>query len=216
MLNTKIRSADLVTYVRTALIIAVAYLIIVKFNAAAVILILAIAMLSDAIDGYFAVREESRGKIGFITYAKATMGNKKEWKIVHEIKQRAGSSAPYGPRIDIAGDRISEYALWMTFTFLHIVPLFVLFIVLIRHSFADALLGSRGTSSKMHSKLARALYASNISRAGIQITKFVTFSYLALVYILAYPLWIGYILIGILVFYIIARGIAEIYEALHS
>jgi phosphatidylglycerophosphate synthase len=213
---TKIRSADLVTYLRTALIIVVAYLVIVKFNAFAIIILLAVAMLSDAIDGYFAVREESKGKIGFITYVRAATGNKKEWDVVHKIKQRVGESAPYGPRIDIAGDRISEYVLWVTFTFLHIVPLFVLFIIIIRHSFADALLGAKGTSSKMHSRIARSLYASNVSRAGIQITKFVTFAYLALVYVLSYPLWIGYVLIGILTAYILIRGVAEIYEALHS
>jgi phosphatidylglycerophosphate synthase len=206
----------LVTYLRTALIIALAYLVIIKFNAFIIITLLAIAMLSDAIDGFFAVRDESKGRIGFITYVKATTGNKKQWEIVHKVKQHASKSAPYGPRIDIAGDRISEYVLWVTFTFLHIVPLFILFIIIIRHSFADALLGAKGTSSKMHSKIARALYASNISRAGIQITKFVTFSYLALVYVLSYPIWIGYILIGILTIYILARGVAEIYEALHE
>jgi phosphatidylglycerophosphate synthase len=212
----KVRSADLVTYLRTALVIALAYLVIVKFNAFLIIILLAIAMLSDAIDGYFAVRDESKGRIGFITYLKATTGNKKQWEIVHKIKQRVSKSAPYGPRIDIAGDRISEYVLWVTFAFLHIVPLFILFAIIIRHSFADALLGAKGTSSKMHSKIAKTLYASNISRAGIQITKFVTFSYLTLVYVLSYPLWIGYVLIGILTVYIIARGIAEIYEALHN
>ncbi len=212
----RIRSADLVTYLRTALIIALAYLVIVRFNAFIIIFLLAVAMLSDAIDGYFAVREESNGKIGFITYVRAATGNKKEWDIVHKIKQKASESAPYGPRIDIAGDRISEYVLWVTFTYLGIVPLFVLFIIIIRHSFADALLGAKGTSSKMHSKIARALYASNASRAGIQITKFVTFAYLTLVYVLEYPLWIGYILIGILTAYILIRGIAEIYEATHG
>ncbi|MEM0202314.1 MAG: CDP-alcohol phosphatidyltransferase family protein, partial [Candidatus Micrarchaeaceae archaeon] len=76
---TKIRSADLVTYIRTALVIIVAYLVIAKFNAFAIIILLAIAMLSDAIDGYFAVREESKGKISFITYVRAATGNKKEW-----------------------------------------------------------------------------------------------------------------------------------------
>jgi len=212
----RIRSADLVTYLRTALIIALAYLVIVRFNAFIIIFLLAVAMLSDAIDGYFAVREESNGKIGFITYVRAATGNKKEWDIVHKIKQKASESAPYGPRIDIAGDRISEYVLWVTFTYLGIVPLFVLFIIIIRHSFADALLGAKGTSSRMHSKIARALYASNASRAGIQITKFVTFAYLTLVYVLEYPLWIGYILIGILTAYILIRGIAEIYEATHG
>ena len=213
---TKIRSADLVTYIRTALIIVVAYLVIVKFNAFAIIVLLAVAMLSDAIDGYFAVRDESKGKIGFVTYVRAATGDKRKWDIVHKIKQRVGKSAPYGPRIDIAGDRISEYVLWVTFAFLHIVPLFILFIIIIRHSFADALLGAKGTSSKMHSRIARSLYASNISRAGIQITKFVTFAYLVLVFVLSYPLWIGYVLIGILTAYILIRGVAEIFEVLHS
>ncbi|MCL4372108.1 hypothetical protein M1373_02185 [Candidatus Marsarchaeota archaeon] len=210
----KIRSADMVTYIRTAMIILVAYLVIIKFNAIAIILLLAVALLSDAIDGYFAVREASSGRVGFITYIRAATGSKKEWERVHEIKQHASSIAPYGPRIDIAGDRVTEYALWVTFAFLHIVPLFVLFIIIIRHSFADALLGAKGTSSKMHSRIARALYASNASRAGIQITKFVTFAYLVLVYVVSYPIWIGYVLIGLLTAYILLRGAAEIYESL--
>lgn len=206
----------MVTYLRTALVIIVAYLVIFKFNPYLIIFLLAVAMLSDAIDGYFAVRDESKGKISFFTYVKATTGNKRAWEAVHTIKQNVSKSAPYGPRIDVAGDRISEYVLWVTFAFLGIVPLFILFVIIIRHSFADALLGARGTSSKMHSKIAKALYASNASRAGIQITKFVAFSYLVLVYVAKYPLWLGYVLIGILTIYILARGVAEIYEAMHS
>ncbi len=200
----KIRSADMVTYLRTALIILVAYLVIVRFNDVVIIVLFAIAILSDAIDGYFAVREASNGKISFLTYFRATTGNKTAWAKVHAIKQKASKSAPYGPRIDIAGDRISEYVLWVTFVFLHIVPLFILFIIIIRHSFADALLGAKGTSSKMKSKIAKVIYASNASRAGIQITKFVTFSYLVLVYVASFPISIGYVLIGILTVYIVA------------
>ncbi len=207
------RSADAVTVLRTAAIIVIAYLVLLKVNAFLLIFLFAIAIISDALDGFFAVREVSKGKVGITEYAKGALGNIKIRTRMSEYKHKVSRLAPSGARIDVAGDRITEYVMWILFAFLHIVPLFVIFIIVIRHSFADALLASKGTSSKMKSKFAKAVYASNISRFGINALKFLTFSYLMLIYIYSYPLWIGYVLIAALVIYIVMRGIAEVYEA---
>ncbi len=210
------RKADLTTYIRTAIMILIVYLIVIKFDPLFTIILFALDLASDALDGFFAVSEASKGKIGFITYIKSTMGNKDMYKKVVAYKHAVSKIAPYGPRLDIAGDRVTEYALWAVFVFLHVLPLFVILIIIVRHSFADALLGAKGTSSKMKSKFTDMIFSSNFSRAGIQITKFVTFSYLILVWDLNYPILIGYILTAILVTYIVIRGISEIYEGFKS
>ncbi len=210
------RKADLTTYIRTAVMILVAYLIIIKFNPVITIIIFGLDLASDAIDGFFAVSEVSKGKINFITYLRSALGNKELKKEVRSYKEAVSKVAPYGPRLDIAGDRVTEYVMWVTFIFLHVLPLFVIFIIIIRHSFADALIGVKGTSSKMKSKFTEKVFSSNISRASIQALKFITFSYLALVWILDYPILIGYVLTTILVAYILVRGASEIYEGFKS
>ncbi|MDE1761798.1 MAG: CDP-alcohol phosphatidyltransferase family protein [Candidatus Micrarchaeota archaeon] len=119
----------------------------------------------------------------------------------------------FGPRLDVAGDRVTEYVFWIVFVVLNIVPIFILFIIVLRHSFVDAFMASKGTSSKMKTGFARRIYASDLFRGGIGVVKAVTFSYLTLVYLASWPLWIGYALVAILVVYILVRGIAEIYES---
>ncbi len=209
-----LRSADATTIVRTLLVVLLAYMVIVKFNVIVDIALFALIIVMDALDGFFAVREESRGAISFAYYLRAALGNAKAHAKVKKVKLALSKSAPHGARFDVAGDRIVEYVPWIVFTYLHVLPLFLIFIVVIRHSFADALLGSRGTSSKMKSAFAKAVYASNASRFGINALKFITFSYLMLVYVLAYPSWVGLLLAALLVVYILARGAAEIYEVL--
>jgi len=210
------RSADIVEAIRIAMIMLAAYLIIARFNAIAVVAILAIAFILDAVDGYFAVYEQSKGKINFIAYLASVMGDAAAKSQVNKYKAGVSKSAFYGPRMDVAGDRITEYALFAVFVYLHIVPLFVLFTVIIVHSIADAMFGAKGTSSKMKSKFAKLVYSSNISRAGINVVKVVTFVYLSLVYLANWPILIGYVLVGVLVVYIVLRGTAEIYESIKS
>ena len=113
----------------------------------------------------------------------------------------------------IAGDRVVEYSFWIVYTYVNVIPLFVLLIIVLRHSFVDALMGSKGTSSKMKTKFGNFMYASTIGRGGINVLKFLTFSYLAFVYIWNAPLIIGYILTAALVLYIMLRGLAEIMES---
>ncbi len=182
--------ADAITLFRTAMVFLVAYLILIRFNAYATILIIAIMFVLDFADGYAAKKELKKKK-------------KLSW---------------YGKRLDVAGDRVTEYVFWILFGFLGIVPLFIIFLIVLRHSFADALMGARGTSSKMKSSFARLFYTSNISRGGIGVVKFITFSYLSWAYItnnlFGRYLLFAYALVGILFAYIMLRGIAEIYEVI--
>ncbi len=208
------RAADAATYFRTLLGIATAYLVIAKISPIVIAILIAVTILLDAVDGYLAVWESSRGKVSFASYLRASMGNAKAMAVVHSFKSKSHKAASYGPRIDVAGDRVIEYVFWALFTYLRVIPLFVLVLIIVRHSFADAFMASRGTSSKMKTRFAKFIYSSNIGRGGINVVKFATFSYLAFMYIWHSPAWIGYVLVTILVSYIMLRGIAEVYDSL--
>ncbi len=210
------RSADATTLGRTALAILIVYMIIARFYPIATILLIALVIVLDGVDGYFAVREESKASISFATYLSAAFGESKAREEVKRIKQKIKEHAPHGARMDVAGDRVVEYSMWIVFTYVHILPIYVLLIVLIRHSFADALMAAKGTSSKMRTGIAKALYSSNIARGGINVLKFLAFSYLVLMYVWSYPYIIGYVLTAALVLYILARGAAEIYESVNN
>ncbi len=208
------RSADAVTLSRIPLAMLIVYLILVKFNPLIIILLIAIVMALDGLDGYFAVKEESKGSVTFTSYLRAAFGDLAEKKQVGKIKERIKEAAPHGARMDVAGDRAIEYSFWIVFTYVHILPIYVLLIIVIRHSFVDALMASKGTSSKMKTAFARMMYSSNIARGGVNVVKFATFSYLVLMYVSNYPSIIGYALTTILVIYILLRGAAEIYESM--
>ncbi|MEM3841495.1 MAG: hypothetical protein QXN59_02285, partial [Candidatus Micrarchaeaceae archaeon] len=151
---------------------------------------------------------------GFIKYVKgATFGNKKIREEIHKYKLSVSQTSRFGARIDIAGDRVAEYVLWILFTYLHIIPLAILLLVVVRHSYADAFMGAKGTSSKMRSRFANIVYKSNASRGAINILKFLTFGYLTFEYVDKYPAVIGYVLIIALFLFIMLRGAAEIYES---
>lgn len=207
------RSADAATLFRVMLIVIVAYLILLKASPVVIILLIAIAMAMDAFDGYLAVNESSNGKVGLRLYLKSILGDEESRSVVKSYKGKRTKASRFGPRMDIAGDRAVEYILWIVYTYVNVIPLFVIFIVVLRHSFVDAVMAEKGTSSKMKTKLAQIVYSSNLWRGGINVVKFATFSYLSLVYIWGYPAVIGYALVAILVIYILVRGAAEIIEA---
>jgi phosphatidylglycerophosphate synthase len=207
------RSADQATILRTAMIVLVLFLVIARANPFLSIIIFAMALLLDSIDGYLAIREASGGRVSVADYLASAAGNAKTGLSVAKAKAMANKRAGYGPRLDVAADRITELAFWMLFTYLHLLPFFLLLIILARHSIVDAFMGAKGTSSKMRSRAARALYSSNWSRALANILKFVTFSYLILEYVSGYPAIIGTALAGILAVFIIIRGATEVYES---
>ncbi len=179
-----IRQADLTTGFRTLLSLFTIYLIVIKYNAYITAFLIIVAFVLDGLDGVLARRQKKQGI----------------------------EPSKFGPRLDVAGDRIAEYSYWIIFSFLGVIPLFLLFIVMIRHSIADAFMGAKGTSSKLKTKFAQIVYASKIGRGGVNLLKVVTFSYLALVYIAGYPSNIGLGLSYLLVIYILLRGAAEVYE----
>ncbi len=207
------RSADLATFIRVGIILAVAYLVLTGFNPFVSIALFAIALALDAADGYLAIFESSGGKIGPGSYISSFLGDAKARKAVKVERLRTSKLAPYGPRLDIIGDRIIEYTLWMLFAYVHVVPLFVLFIIVVRNCTADGLMGPRGTSSKMKSAFARVMYASAPSRAAANVLKFLTFSYLMLQYVAGYPAIVGQALVAILVIFSVVRGASEICES---
>ncbi len=209
------RAADATTIFRTFLILLVVYLVIAKFSPYITVGIFIISIALDGVDGYLAVWQVSEGKVSFGQYLNAAIsGNKKAKEEISKYKEKVAAQAKFGPRMDVAGDRVAEYSMWIVFTYVGIVPLIVLLLIVIRHSFADALMGARGTSSKMKTKFARLVYSSNASRAGINVLKIVTFSYLILMYGANYPALAGYVLVALLFIFVMLRGIAEIYECL--
>lgn len=209
------RSADAATLFRVFLAVAVVYLVLIKFDPWVIFLIILAERVTDALDGYFARLEASRGKLGFFRYVQgAVFGNIKARVDIAKYNSTMQKSAPHGARMDIAGDRAVEYIFWALYSVLGLVPLFVFIIVIVRHTFVDALMGSRGTASRMRSRFARVVYASNFGRFMINVPKVAAFSYLAFVYIYGWPLFIGYALVALLVGWILLRGAAEIYEAL--
>ena len=210
------RLADATTLFRVFIAVVVVYLVLILFNPYVILLLIIAERIIDALDGFFARSEVSKGKLGFWRYVDgAVFGNKYAKSDIRKYNAAMQRSAPHGARFDVAGDRAVEYIFWALFTYLALVPLFVFIIVIIRHSFVDALMAGKGTATKMKSKFARVVYASNLGRFTVNIPKVLTFGYLPFVYIYGWPLWIGYVFMAILVFFILLRGIAEIYESLY-
>ncbi len=149
------RGADLATFIRVGIILLVAYLVLVGFNPLVSVLLFAVALVLDGADGYMAVLEASGGKLTLGKYLRGSDGDAKIKGAIKEAKLKAAKAAPYGPRLDVIGDRIIEYIFWMLFTYIHVVPLFVFMIVIIRNCAADGLMGLKGTSSKMKTAFAQ-------------------------------------------------------------
>ncbi|MCL4389042.1 MAG: hypothetical protein M1528_03280 [Candidatus Marsarchaeota archaeon] len=205
--------ADAVTLFRTILVFPIAYAILAKFSPVLVVIGIIVMFVLDAIDGFFAINTASRGKIGIFDYIRYASGDKKLGSYVEKLRPSLKKQSKYGARIDVAGDRATEYIFWIIFTYVGILPLWLLFIIVLRHSFVDAFMGAKGTSSKMKSTFARVVYGSKAGRFGVGALKAITFSYLVLVYVLNAPAVPGYLLVALLVAYIMLRGIAEIYES---
>ncbi len=212
------RSADATTLARVGIALLVAYGIFLKINPWILVAGIVFERILDGVDGYLAISEVSKGKIGFMDYVNASI-LKKDGPIrkkISEYKAQLSKVAPYGARIDIAGDRAVEYIFWIVFTVLTLIPIWVFIIIMLRNTFVDALMGAKGTSSKMRTRFAQIVYSSNLGRGLANIPKILAFSYLCFVYVYAWPLWIGYVLIGILVSSMLLRGFAQLYDILSN
>jgi len=201
------RGADLVTTIRVALVFVIAYMIIIKLSALLIVPLMLIMFALDNLDGYLAT-SNAPSISNFLSYTRNELKGR-------EMSRSKSSKKPpkYGAALDIAGDRITEYTFWIVFTWLQILPVYVVLIIMTRNSIADALTLTKGkTFSKMKSSFGR-VAASHASRATYQVVKASAIVYLSLVYVAGWPIWIGYLLTAAAVIYSLFRGAAEIYEA---
>ncbi len=208
------RKADIATAFRIIAVPVIVYTVLLKTNPIIPVALFIAALVSDGIDGFFALSEISNGKIGFGTYVRYACGDEAASRMVASYKPKIEKTAKYGPRMDIAGDRMVEYSLWMLFVYTRTIPFFVILLILTVHSVADALMGGRGTSSKIRTRIAKIVYTSKWSRLVANVLKALTFSYLMFAYISGWSLAIGYVLTALLAGFVTLRGTAEIYECL--
>lgn len=202
------RNADVATLLRIPLLILTVFAIAAGANALVVLFLLLVLFVSDALDGYLV----SLGKHSlpdFLKYLLAeASGSGKAARKFPKVMPK------YSAYFDIAVDRIIEYAFWLLFTLLQLLPWFVIAIVFVRNSLADALTLRKGkTFSKMHSTFGR-IASSHLSRGAYGIVKVATFAYLSLIVVAGWPIMPGYALTGLTVAFSLIRGAAEIYEAL--
>jgi phosphatidylglycerophosphate synthase len=192
---------------RLPLLLVVAYAIFIKVNPVAAVLLMALLFLSDAFDGYFATLGKHTLS-DFVSYlTNEATGKDKKKKFPKEMPK-------YGAYLDIAMDRVIEYVLWALFVYLAVLPSYVFAIVFVRNTIADSMvLMKRKTFSKMHSGFGR-IASSHISRGAYAALKAINFAYLSLVFVAGWPTSMAYVLTGAVVAFSLARGAAEIYEAL--
>jgi phosphatidylglycerophosphate synthase len=207
------RKADIATVVRIALVPLIVYAVTLKLNPIIPVTVFIVALVLDGVDGFLALNETSKRRIGISTYIRYALGDDSAGALIKEYKPKVAEEASWGPRMDVAGDRIVEYSLWALFVYVKVIPFFVLLLIIAMHSLADALMGSKGTSTKAKTRFAEMVYTSKWSRLVANVLKALAFSYLMLVYIAGWNLYVGYALAGALVVFIMIRGAAEICES---
>jgi phosphatidylglycerophosphate synthase len=201
------RKPDAASLLRIPLLLILVYAIEVRFNAAGVLILLAVLFISDSADGYLALGG-SHSLPDFVRYLF------EEARILRRKERKKPEPPRYAAYLDIAVDRIIEYALWLTFTLLSILPWFVIAIVFVRNTLADLLVFGRGkTFREMQTGFGR-IASSHLSRGAYAILKAVNFGYLSLVAVAGWPAGVGYALTAAVVAFSLARGAAEISEAL--
>lgn len=104
------------------------------------------------------------------------------------IARRQHNTTSFGAIFDIMGDRIVENCLWIVFAHLHIIPVWIPLVVIVRGFVTDtlrsvALASGRtpfGEKTMMKSLIGRLLVSSRASRALYGAAKVITFCYLIL------------------------------------
>ncbi len=201
------RQADITTLLRLPLLLIVIYTIVARANPLIVLFAIAVLFISDAADGYMGTQHRH-------TLPDFTHYLLEEAHLAKRRERKRAQAPGYAPFLDIAVDRIIEYAFWLTFTYLQILPWFVVVIIFVRNTIADALVFRKGrTFSTMESRFGR-LASSHISRGAYAIIKAVNFAYLAMVAVASWPISVGYVATTVVVAFSLLRGAAEISEAL--
>jgi len=120
----------------------------------------------------------------------------------------------YGKRLDVAGDRITEYFYYLLFTVKGLIPIFVFPIIITRNSLVDTFFYTpKKNFSTTKTALARFFSSSRFSRFLYGFLKAVTFFYLGCVLLFSFPIIFGYILVAIIVIFSVIRGTADILES---
>jgi len=132
---------------------------------------------------------------------------------VDGVLARREEEKEYGKRLDVAGDRITEYLYYFFFTIKELIPIFIFPIIIVRNSFVDTFFYTpKKNFSTTKTKLARIFSSSRFSRFLYGFLKMLTFFYLGCVLIFNFPIVVGYFLLVITVSFSIIRGIADILE----
>ncbi|MBN1483552.1 MAG: CDP-alcohol phosphatidyltransferase family protein [Chloroflexia bacterium] len=146
------------------------------------------------------------------------------------VARRTGQVSKLGSALDIAMDRLVEFVLWVCFSDLGLIPVWVPLVVITRGMITDAVRSyalSLGQTAfdMMHSRLGRFLVASRFMRDLYGVTKVAAFVLLALVHALnrgALPRWspaqswlhvVGYTLTVLAVVLCLARGVPVLLDA---
>jgi CDP-diacylglycerol--glycerol-3-phosphate 3-phosphatidyltransferase len=146
------------------------------------------------------------------------------------VARRTGQVTKLGSALDIAMDRLVEFVLWVCFSDLGLIPVWVPLIVITRGMTVDAIRSYAMTLGQtafgmMHSRLGRFLVSSRFMRDLYGVAKVCAFIVLASFHALnqgAFPSWsgaqpwlypIGYSLTVLAVVLCLARGIPVFFDA---
>ena len=146
------------------------------------------------------------------------------------VARRTGRVTKLGSTLDIAMDRLVEFVLWVCFSDLRLIPIWVPLVVITRGMIVDAVRGyalafGQTAFGMMHSRLGRFLVSSRFMRDLYGVTKVCAFLALALVHALrrgaVAPLLpvgpqiyaAGYALTVFAVLLCLARGVPVLFDA---
>lgn len=104
------------------------------------------------------------------------------------VARKRGKTTPFGAVLDIMGDRIVESSLWIVFAHIHLIPVWVPIVVIVRGVITDSLRSVALTKGKtpfgektmIKTAVGRLIVSSRLSRAIYGSAKVVTFCYLIL------------------------------------
>ena len=80
------RTADIITLARIALIVPIVYLVLLKVNPIIPITLLVISIVSDGLDGFAALHSQSKGRISLMDYLRYSLGDKANAKTIKNAK----------------------------------------------------------------------------------------------------------------------------------
>ncbi|MEZ5564743.1 MAG: CDP-alcohol phosphatidyltransferase family protein [Gammaproteobacteria bacterium] len=150
------------------------------------------------------------------------------------VARRLNETSQFGAMFDIAGDRIVELSMWVVLAHLHIVPVWVPLVFVVRGTIVDAIRASQTSNRRespfqfMETPVGKWLVAGRFMRAFYAVLKATTFCWLLLMQPLptiAPVLWqeygqgatvIGSLLVLLAVLVCVIRGLPVIVEFVYT